>query len=474
MVFTKIEKRGKKEYAYEITSYWDKKKQMPKQKKKYLGRVINKDKKQYEKLLEHREPEKLILDFGDTFLLDKYFQKVGMNKLLEEIFQDNSSFAKSAILYRLCYPSAMKYSSRWLEGNYARLMFPKVNLSSQRISEFFSYLGEEEVQKTFFEKYIPTFSGSKKGIVIDATSLANQIHIPFTNWGRCGEEIDKQIRFLLVVDKNNEEPLFFRHYPGNIVDVSTLQTTLMELKKFGISETYVYVDAGYFSEDNIKEMYSQKMNFLTRLPSIRTLYKELIESETLTLETFENRVKYGKRVLFIKQKEVALFGEKAYAHVIIDPERKGRETTNLLLKTFDEKEKLNQKEMEYQLKTRGIMILVSSFQIDKNEVVPAYYIRMTAEKMFGFSKDDLEFLPLRVHSEQTLRGFLFFQFITLIAFVKLKKALGKNYTVEDVTLTMRNLKAKVYDNEILIAEMTKEQRLIADKLDILVPKKAGI
>ena len=40
---------------------------------------------------------------------------------------------------------------------------------------------------------------------------------------------------------------------------------------------------------------------------------------------------------------------------------------------MDEKER-NKDELEYMLKTRGIMILVSSFELDKNDVVPAYYV----------------------------------------------------------------------------------------------------
>jgi len=49
------------------------------------------------------------------------------------------------------------------------------------------------------------------------------------------------------------------------------------------------------------------------------------------------------------------------------------------------------------------MILVSSFEINKNEVVPLYYMRQTVEKLIGFAKDDLDLIPLRVHREETLR-----------------------------------------------------------------------
>ncbi|MBI4981412.1 hypothetical protein HZC30_07730, partial [Candidatus Woesearchaeota archaeon] len=46
---TKIEIRGSKEYAYEITSYWDKEKGMSRQKKRYLGIVVDRTKKEYQK-----------------------------------------------------------------------------------------------------------------------------------------------------------------------------------------------------------------------------------------------------------------------------------------------------------------------------------------------------------------------------------------------------------------------------------------
>jgi hypothetical protein len=58
--------------------------------------------------------------------------------------------------------------------------------------------------------------------------------------------------------------------------------------------------------------------------------------------------------------------------------------------------------------------------------------------------------------------------------VQLKNKLGNKTTVEEVLFTMRNLKCKVYENEILINELTKKQRLIAESLNIMVPQKLGI
>jgi len=473
MTFIRYKTFGKQEYAYQIKSYWDSKTQKPKQKSLYLGVVVDKSKKIFEKRLSLPKQEKLILDFGDSYFIKEFFEKVKFSKLIEEVFEDKKDFFLSLINYRLCYPSAMRFSKIWFEGNYAKICYPQVDLSSQRISDFLKFLGDENLQRNFFKQYIPSYAESNEGIIIDATSLPNQIHMPITQWGLSGEEIDKQIRFLLVVDKKNSMPLFFRYFSGNIVDVSTLKNTIKELQKFGIKENYVYMDAGFFSEDNILELYEQKINFLTRLPSLRTIYKELITSEVKNIERYENAVQYGKRALFIKQKKINLFGKDAFAYIVLDPERKGREMKNFLLQNIKNTEN-SVEELEYDMMKRGIMILVSSFNLKNEDVVPAYYVRQTAEKLFGFSKDDLNLLPLRIHTEEALRGFLFMQFVTLIAFVHIKNKLGKEHNVEEILLKLRNLKCKVYDDEIIICEPNKQQKEILQKLDILMPKKLGI
>jgi len=45
---------------------------------------------------------------------------------------------------------------------------------------------------------------------------------------------------------------------------------------------------------------------------------------------------------------------------------------------------------------------------------------------------------------------------------------------EEILLTMRNLKCEVFDDEILIPELTKQQKEITKILKITVPKSPGI
>lgn len=472
MTFIRYKKFGKKEYAYEVTEFWDKKIKRSRQKSRYLGMVIDKKNKIFEKKKINVLQEKLILDFGDSYALSNFFESQELIKIVKRIFNEYWQELIALITYRLCYPSAMMYANEWINGNYAKLIYPRADISSQRISGFLKWLGDENLERKFFREYLSKFSHSHKGIIIDGTSLPNQIHMPMTAWGLSGEEIDKQIRFLLVVDKESSNPLYFRALPGNIVDVSTLKNTIMELRKYDVKNSFVYLDAGFFSEDNIKDMYGNEINFITRLPAERIIYKQLIKEEARNLETRGNLTRYGKRVLFIKQKEIELFGRRIFAHIVQDPQRKGRETNRLGINLIDEKD--DNDDFEYDLMSRGIMILISSFAIPKEDIVPAYYVRQTAEKMFGFSKDDLNILPLRVHTEEGLRGFLFLQFLSLILFVQLKKNIGKKHTVEEVLLTFRNLKCKLYEKELIINEPTRQQKDLAKLLGFILPKNLGI
>lgn len=474
MSFIRYKKFGKKEYAYEVRSVWDTNIKRARQKTKYLGVVIDREKGIYKKREIKLPKEKLILDFGDTYIIYQFLKNNKLLQIIKNVFKEKANYLLSLIFYRLCNSSAMKYTKIWYEGNIAKILFKDNDFSSQRISEFLGNIGDEERQREFFKAYVSPFVSSPKGIIIDTTALPNQIHLPFNVWGYHNENIDKQIKFLFVIDKDSSLPLFFRYLPGNIVDVSSLKVTIEELKRYRIKGNFVLLDAGFFSEDNLKELYKENISFLIRLPSSRRLYKELIRKEGYRIEKIKYATKYGKRVLFVKERKVNLFGSKVYGYIILDPERRGREIKKELLKVADEISSDIEEALEYELMKKGVMILVSSSKIKREEVVPLYYIRDTAEKLFRFSKEEISLIPLRVHKEETLRGFLFLSYITLIVYLFLKKEIGREYSVEEVLFTMRNLKCKIYDDGVIVQELTKQQREILERLNIIVPKNSGI
>ena len=252
---------------------------------------------------------------------------------------------------------------------------------------------------------------------VDATSLPNEITSSFSNWGRADGSIEKQFRLLCVLDQRTKMPVFYRYLPGNITDVITLKTTILELSKMGVESSFELLDAGYFSESNIVSLYEQEIDFMTRLPASRRIYKDLIGKKNFNLEKTANVVKCGARGLFIKRKKINIYGKTAYAYIILDPTRKGKEICKLILDYFDQK---NQESIDtIDFNNCGIMILVSSKKLTPQEALNCYYTRQSVEQVFGYYKEDIGSWPIRRHNEDTIRGYLFLQFLSLIFFITL-------------------------------------------------------
>jgi len=457
-----------------VNAYWDSSSKKPRQRTRYLGVVIDREKKIFKRARE-RPQERLILDFGDGYLIYEFLKQIGMDELLREIFGGSAEELEVMIAYRLTEGSAMRHLPLWYEGNVLSLLSRSKGLSSQRMSRLLKVFGREGKQREFFRKYIQMYFKDTEGIVIDTTALPNEIGLGLTRWGYSNLSIDMQIRLICVVDKESGMPVYYRYVGGSIVDVSVFGMTIEELRRTGLRSSFVLLDAGFFSETNLRQLNSEEIEYLIRIPSGRRVYKELISqySTQTQIEKASNAVRYGQRVLFIQQAEVELYGKRGYAHIVLDPERRGREIRKLMIESIEDRRERDEA-LEYELSKKGIMILFSSFPIEKDKVVPMYYMRVKIEQVFGFSKDDLNLLPLRVHKEETLRGYLFLMFLTLVVFMFLRNELKNKYIVEEALMSMRNLKCKVYDNEILIPEQTKQQKEILSLLNIIVPKKCGI
>jgi transposase len=461
-----------KKYAYEVTSYWSSELKQSRRKTKYLG-IVDENNNIVTK--SEKNKEKLILDFGDGYLLNEFIKKLNIFPLIDSLMMNQYKEIIPLICYRLCLQSAMYNASSWLEANIVNVLYKDTNLSSQNISRILSFLGSENLQRKFFEQYLKVVGGAEKSIIIDATSLPNQIHSGFNAWGYSDSHIEKQFRFLCIVDQEKKIPLFYRYLPGNLSDIVTLQNTIAELQNMGVKNSFVLIDAGYFSATNIGELYGSKIDFLTRMPSSRTIYKKLIANEVDDLENVEYAIKYNKRILFVKKVKMNLYTYKAYAYVILDPLRKSKELNEHLNEYLEltEKEK-DADEIKTKLNKCGIMVLVSSKNIEANEVVPYYYMRQSVEQVFGFMKEDLNSLPIRRHNDGTIRGYLFLQFITLVIFIQLRQKLESKYTVEQALLQLRNLKCKVFIDKLMAAEPTKSQKDIFKLCGVLVPKFLGI
>lgn len=460
-------------YAYETHNIWNKELKKYQTKWKYLGIVDPETNIVAPKSsLATSSSEKLIVDYGNTFALNEYCRLSGFTSLIMTVFGTLANTLLALVFYRLIESGGMNMVQEWYNGNYARICFPDLDLSSQRISEVLCQIGDESLWRKFFKLYTESVY-SNNGVIIDSTGLPNDINISLTALGHHGSVIENEIRMIMVVDRTSGEPLYFRYVAGNIVDVSTLKTTMNELAELNINANYALLDAGYCSEDNIVALYKAQISFLMRIPAGRLIYKDSVEKALPTLESIENCVLYGNRILYIKCEKVTLYSAyEGYVYICLDVKKRADDITRTMTHAINSKEEPNITKAK--LKTAGIFALLSPDEIPNDEVLKLYYLRQSAEQIFEISKSYADILPLRVHHESTLRGILMINFLAVAIYKNLDRQLPDDIPLSNAFKFLRTQKCKIFDNDKVIpAEANKRQRLILDAISDTVGKFSG-
>lgn len=97
--------------------------------------------------------------------------------------------------------------------------------------------------------------------MIDSTGVPNSISMDKKEvWNHDGD-IDEGARLIYVCERNTGMPLAARSISGNIIDVNTIAFTIDELYRIGVCTDFAILDAGYYTEDNIKLLFSREINF---------------------------------------------------------------------------------------------------------------------------------------------------------------------------------------------------------------------
>jgi transposase len=353
------------------------------------------------------------------------------------------------------------HAQDWYEGNFARILYPKANLTSQRISDFLTAIGDEYSYREFFKAYFEfLFKNISEiedtSILIDSTGLPNSIHFPLTAISNHNGTISNEVRLIYVTQQNTGMPIYFRYCPGNVIDVTTLKRTMAELKESGINTKFAILDAGYYSDENIRDLFEGHISFVTRLKENRVLYKNLVSKHLPDIEDKKNLVDYNGRYIYIKCVECDLVDDyKGYAYICLDIERKSSEAHKLFQQA--KAKKLSNGDVYDKMQEQGVFILVSSRRIAKDKMLPIYYTRTQIEQIFDIGKNYADLLPLRVQNEYTFRGHLLLTFMaTVVCKIVQDKLKDTSMNPKSMFLNLRNHKCKVYKHSIITQEEFKK------------------
>jgi transposase len=354
-------------------------------------------------------------------------------------------------------------------------LYPKAQLSSQRISDALADIGSEDAKRGFFKEYFrfldkvvpnPTADAGAdsnadelwEGILTDSSGLPNSSRMSLTAVNTHNGVTSEEIRLIYVVQQRTGLPLFYRYVAGNIVDVTTFMRTIAELKANGINTKFAILDAGYYTGTNADALLEAKVSFITRMKSNFKVYKNIVKEYLGTLQSKENLVRYHGRLVYIKHVE-CMIGSKedrpAHAYICLDPAMRRELERKLAVRAEDED--MPTDEIFDEMRTQGVFMLISSRRIAKENLLPLYYSRDQVEKVFELCKQHGKILPINVEKEETLRGHLMMTFMAAILLKFMSDKLkGSALTTESMFMNLHEQHASVYDKEIITTEPTKK------------------
>ena len=409
--------------------------------------------------------KRISVDFGDSFFLNQFLWQSGMMDVIDQIGYGNPDTLHAMILFYTLSGLANVNAINWYNGNVVQLLYPKANMTSQRISDFLAAIGTPEKQMTFQKAYIAyvmNHYSRDKNILIDSSGLPNGIHMPATRINVHNGKISNEVRLIFVVQRSTGLPLYYRAIPGNIVDVSTLERIFLHLDSMGVDIESCIMDAGYNSGDNMDlfydEKHSCKIDFITRIKSGDKNFQKMISEEFSTLDQRENFVKYEDRYIFIKKRQVMVGAKKdnpAWMYLGLDCGRLSDEQHKLLKRAA--KDNLTKDEVFDAMQGEGLFGVISGKEYSCEDILPAYYQRQAAEQIFDFAKNYTKLLPLRTNNADTFQGHLLLSYIASCAV----KMIQMRLKVADLFMgsrleIMRNQKCTIYQNRIVTDDAQKE------------------
>jgi len=168
----------------------------------------------------------------------------------------------------------------------------------------------------------------------------------------------------------------------------------------------------------------------------------------------ENLVEYNSRYVYLNSCEVRIGAKKdhiAYAYLGYDVDRGNDEIYKAIEKAPDHKTTLE--DMHRKIQDSGLFITISALPFRNEEILPAYYVRQLAEQYLDIGKGISRMIPLRVHSEESVKGHLMLSQMAATINVYIQRKMKKYYENREDNLTaLRNQKCEVVGTRIVTRE----------------------
>ena len=264
------------------------------------------------------------------------------------------------------------------------------------------------------------------------------------------------IRVILGFSRSRNEPCYIRSDPGSVADIDTLRAAQKDVPP----GTLFVMDRGFIDDDNFDAMDISGLYFIT--PLKRNL--KFIDYRGEMKDFFMFR----KRAIRYSVKKTGRYD----LHIFED----------LLMKAYEENDyyaRISEwKHVDFVPERAGKIAILTNAGEKPQKVFELYKFRNDVEESFDVFKNLLQTDTPYLRDDDSLRGYLFVSFISLIAYYRIlsllkKKGINDRISVKDAILQLSKIYLTDVGNRSILAEMPKKVRDLAELLGMepdLFPK----
>ncbi len=428
--------------------------------------------------------------FGDAYLFLTVCEKSGLLAVLRRAFSHDKEYER--VLTHLLH-SVLKDGSRvscddFIGKSFASYLFENIPLGSLGSDTvYFSLMGEDTSRMAFFKAFVshmrrkdPQFG---VGCYVDSTPLPNTIRDnPFN--ALCSHGITStsiQTRLVLILDEKTGLPVWYTVIPGNLLDLSTLRSTMSDVaESLDVCINNFVLDAGYASRELIEAFQcgnEEGKTITVRMPAKKGYpYKPLYHQAKKLMSNAKYEFIRQGHTYFGKHYEVEVFGCPMHAYVYVDKDNALEGNRKYRLNHEAEYGKMTDKEKNWYAVRFGFFILLSTELKEADEKLDDYFGRTQIETVFKTSKEYLNLLPLSKWSDLTVRGKLLSDIIATIALLQLRSRLsGPGISTNRLIGKTQSLMCmKKRDGTVLVEVPNKQVRDFYQKLKVKVPASLSL
>lgn len=381
-----------------------------------------------------------VLMAGQIILLWNRAESLGLLDILDAVFSDKAQELLSAAIYMACEGNVMMNLDLFIKES---LLSDKVQLNSQRSSELFAAINDEQ-RMLFFEKWIARHKRKEQALAYDVTSISTYGDLAKAEYGyNRDKETLPQLNIGLIHGSKTNLPLCYVLYSGSIVD-KVFFPYMMELgNRLDLNDLFYIMDRGFLTQDNLSFAADNGIHFLIAAPKSQKIYhKELEESASEIHHSryhIPNTPCYGlKRNIEMEGRNYSLYcylntasaaDEEAsiYQHLErLEIELKKQMkpvSTSRYDKYYDiqrndspiSEYKINHEKITEQINLAGMFCLLSdASELTAEEALAIYSKRDLVEKVFQNLKNSIDNDRFLTQNEKTTEGKAFIAFLSLI------------------------------------------------------------